>query len=151
MKNTQIWLIQSSSVLLACQKPASIRGFSTRVYYTNNRSIASLWIATRRRAAARAGIVLRLWLLQFLKIKLQGAWIISHRNIVGPPIKQGANEPGPPNLHNAKRNFQKNVAPDCKITNFDQQPQLFNGASMEAITLGFSKVRQLNSPVLTAR
>ena len=51
-----------------------------------------------------------------------------------PPIKQGGNGPGPPNPHNATRNFQKNVAQVWKITNFDRQPALFNGASMEAIT-----------------
>ena len=66
--------------------------------------------------------------------------LLNNLNIVDPeilwdpPIKQGANEPGPSNLHNATRKFQKNVAQDCKITNFDHQPQLFNGASMEAIT-----------------
>jgi hypothetical protein len=30
--------------------------------------------------------------------------------------------------------FQKNVGQVWKITNFDRQPALFNGASMEAIT-----------------
>jgi hypothetical protein len=30
--------------------------------------------------------------------------------------------------------FKKNVAQDCKITIFDRQPSLFNGASMEATT-----------------
>ena len=50
------------------------------------------------------------------------------------PIKQGGNGPGPPNLHNATRNFQKNVAQVWKNTNFDRQPALFNGASMGAIT-----------------
>ena len=45
-------------------------------------------------------------------------------------------QPGPPNLHNATRKIQKNVAPVLvwKITNFDRQPALFDGASMEAIT-----------------
>jgi hypothetical protein len=36
-----------------------------------------------------------------------------------------------------------------KITNFGRQAALFNGASMGAITWGFSEVRQLNSPVRT--
>jgi hypothetical protein len=36
--------------------------------------------------------------------------------------------------HNATRKFQKNVGQVWKITNFDRQPALFNGASMEAIT-----------------
>jgi hypothetical protein len=62
---------------------------------------------------------------------------------VKPTIKQGANGPGSPNLHNATRKFQKtNVAQVWKITNFDRQPALFNGASMEAITKGFSEVHQ---------
>jgi hypothetical protein len=50
------------------------------------------------------------------------------------PIKQGGNGPGPPNLHNATRKFQKNVAQVWKITNFDRQAALFNGVSMVAIT-----------------
>jgi hypothetical protein len=29
---------------------------------------------------------------------------------------------------------KKKVAQDCKITDFDRMPALFNGASMEAIT-----------------
>jgi hypothetical protein len=47
--------------------------------------------------------------------------------------------------------FNKNVEQVSKITNFDRQPALFNGASMEAITWGFSEVRQLISPVWTVR
>ena len=48
-------------------------------------------------------------------------------------------------------NFKKNVAQVVvwKITNFDRQPELFNGTSMGAITQRFSEVRQLNSPVRT--
>jgi hypothetical protein len=34
----------------------------------------------------------------------------------------------------ATRKFQKNVGQVWKITNFDRQPAIFNGASMEAIT-----------------
>jgi hypothetical protein len=33
-----------------------------------------------------------------------------------------------------QENFKKKVAQDCKITNFDRQTALFNGASMGAIT-----------------
>jgi len=33
-----------------------------------------------------------------------------------------------------KENFKKKVVQVWKITNFDRQPALFNGASMEAIT-----------------
>jgi hypothetical protein len=33
-----------------------------------------------------------------------------------------------------QENFKKNVAQVWKITNFDGQPALFNGASMGAIT-----------------
>ena len=51
-----------------------------------------------------------------------------------PLIKQGGNGAGPPNLHSATRNFRKNVKQVWKITNFDHQAALFNGASMEAIT-----------------
>jgi hypothetical protein len=38
---------------------------------------------------------------------------------------------------------KKNVGHVWKITNFDRQTALFNGASMEAITWGFSEVRQM--------
>jgi hypothetical protein len=38
-----------------------------------------------------------------------------------------------------------------QVWNFGHQAALFNGASMEAITKGFSEVGQLNSPVRTAR
>ena len=48
-------------------------------------------------------------------------------------------------------NFKKNVAQVGKITNFGRQSALFNGASMETITYGFSEVRQLNSAVRTVR
>jgi hypothetical protein len=51
-----------------------------------------------------------------------------------PPIKHGANGPRSPNLQNATRKFQKNVAQVWKITIFDRQPALFNGASMGALT-----------------
>ena len=51
----------------------------------------------------------------------------------GAPIKQGANGPGPPALHNTTRKFQKNVVPVWKITNFGRQATLFNGPSMETI------------------
>jgi hypothetical protein len=47
-----------------------------------------------------------------------------------PHIKQGGNGPSLPNPQNATRKFQKNVAQVWKITNFDSQPALFNGASM---------------------
>jgi hypothetical protein len=50
-----------------------------------------------------------------------------------------------------QENFKKNVGQVWKITNFDRQTALFNGASMEAITWGFSEVQQLNSTVWTAR
>jgi hypothetical protein len=46
--------------------------------------------------------------------------------------------------------FKKNIGQVWKITNFDRQTRLFNGASMKAITQGFPEVRQLNSPVGTA-
>jgi hypothetical protein len=49
-------------------------------------------------------------------------------------MKQGGNGPRQPNLRNATRKFQKNVAQVWKITNFDRQPALFNGASMKTIT-----------------
>ena len=49
-----------------------------------------------------------------------------------------------------KENF-KNVAQVWKITNFDRQAALFNGASMRAITYGFSELRQLVSAVRTVR
>jgi hypothetical protein len=48
-------------------------------------------------------------------------------------------------------NFKKKIAEDSPITYFDRQAAIFNGASMEAITLGFSEVQQLNSPVRMAR
>jgi hypothetical protein len=50
------------------------------------------------------------------------------------PTKPGGNGPRTPNLHNATRKFQKNAAQVSKITNFDRQAALFNGASMVAIT-----------------
>jgi hypothetical protein len=53
--------------------------------------------------------------------------------------------PGPPALHDATRKFQKNIVQVWKITNFDRHAALFNGASKEASTSGFSGVRQLNS------
>jgi hypothetical protein len=43
-------------------------------------------------------------------------------------------------------NFKKNVAQVWKITNFDRQTAFFNGASMEAITSGFSE----NDPSLVS-
>jgi hypothetical protein len=49
-----------------------------------------------------------------------------------------------------QENFKKKVAQVWKITNFDRQTAHFNGASMEAITWGFSEVQQLNSAVRTA-
>jgi hypothetical protein len=51
-----------------------------------------------------------------------------------PSIKQGGNGLGPPNLQDATRKFQKNIAQVCKNTIFDRQPALFNGVSMGAIT-----------------
>jgi hypothetical protein len=50
-------------------------------------------------------------------------------------IKQGANGPGPPDLHNATRKFQTNKKSMASIENhkFYRQPALFDGASMEAI------------------
>jgi hypothetical protein len=50
------------------------------------------------------------------------------------PIKQGGNGRGTQNLHNATRKIQKKVVHVRKITNFDRQGALFNGASMGAIT-----------------
>jgi hypothetical protein len=50
-----------------------------------------------------------------------------------------------------QENSKTNVAQVCKNTIFDRQAALFNGASMEAITQGFSKVRQLIAAVRTAR
>jgi hypothetical protein len=51
------------------------------------------------------------------------------------PIEQGTNEPGPPNLHNVTRKFQKKqIVQVWEITNFDRQAALLNGASMEAVT-----------------
>jgi hypothetical protein len=58
------------------------------------------------------------------------AWTFSG----GPHIKYLGNGPEPTNLHNATKTIQKNVVQLWKITNFDRQPGLFNGASMEAIT-----------------
>jgi hypothetical protein len=55
-------------------------------------------------------------------------------NIVVPRIKRGGNGTRPPNLENATRKFQKNVAQVWKITIFDRQTALFNGVSTEAIT-----------------
>jgi hypothetical protein len=49
-----------------------------------------------------------------------------------------------------QENLKKKVVQIWKITNFDGQAALFNGASMEAITSGFSEVRQLNSLLRTA-
>jgi hypothetical protein len=51
-----------------------------------------------------------------------------------PSIKQGGNAPRPPNLKNATRKFQKKVVQVWKITHFDLQTALFNGASIGAIT-----------------
>jgi hypothetical protein len=45
------------------------------------------------------------------------------------PIKQAGNGPGTPIPHNATRKFQKKVVQEWKITNFDRQRALFNGAS----------------------
>jgi hypothetical protein len=61
-----------------------------------------------------------------------------------PPIKHGENGPRPPNLQNATRKFQKKVVQVWKITIFDRQTALFNGASMRAITYGFTEVCQKN-------
>jgi hypothetical protein len=47
--------------------------------------------------------------------------------------------------------FKKKSWASMKITNFDRQAALFNGASMGAITYGFSEVRQLVSAVRTVR
>jgi hypothetical protein len=52
---------------------------------------------------------------------------------VVPPIKQGGNGPRPQNLQNATRKFQKKIVQVWKITMFDRQTALFNGASMGAI------------------
>jgi hypothetical protein len=51
-----------------------------------------------------------------------------------PSIKQGGNGPGPPNLQDATRKLKKKVVQVWKITIFDRQTALFNGASMGAIT-----------------
>jgi hypothetical protein len=48
-----------------------------------------------------------------------------------PPIKQGANGPGPRALHNATRKFQKNVVEVSNIIIFGLAA-LSNDASMEA-------------------
>ena len=69
---------------------------------------------------------------------------------MGTPIKQGANGLGPPAVHNTTRKNQKNVGQVWKITSFDRQTTLFDGATMEEITQGFSEIRQLNSPFGTA-
>jgi hypothetical protein len=53
-------------------------------------------------------------------MKVHDAWIIPQRSIVIPPIKHGKNGPGPPNLHDATRKFQKNVGQVWKITIFDR-------------------------------
>ena len=44
-------------------------------------------------------------------------------------------------MENATRKIKNNVAQVLKITIFDRQIALFNGASMGAITYGFSEVR----------
>jgi hypothetical protein len=49
-----------------------------------------------------------------------------------------------------QENSKKKVVQVWKIKNFDRQPAVFNGASMGAITYGFSEVRQLNSTFRTA-
>jgi hypothetical protein len=64
---------------------------------------------------------------------------------------ENGNGPRPPNLHNATRKNQKNIAKVRNITNFDRQAALFNGASMVAIKYEFSEVCQLNSPARTVR
>jgi hypothetical protein len=56
--------------------------------------------------------------------------------------EQGENGQRPPNPQNATRKFQKNVVQVWKITNYDRQTALFNGASMGAVTLRFSEVRR---------
>jgi hypothetical protein len=56
-----------------------------------------------------------------------------------------------PTQRNKKIPKKKKVAQVLKITNFYRQPALFDGASMGVITLGFSEVRQLNSPVWMVR
>jgi hypothetical protein len=48
-----------------------------------------------------------------------------------------------------QENFKKKVVQVWKITNFDRQPALFNGASMGAITPGFFEVHLLNSTFRT--
>jgi hypothetical protein len=63
-----------------------------------------------------------------------GSRIILQRNIVGPPYQKGGNGPILPNLQNATRKFQKKIVQVWKITIFDRQTALFNGASMGAIT-----------------
>jgi hypothetical protein len=49
-----------------------------------------------------------------------------------------------------QENFKKNIALLWKITNFDRHTELFEGDSMDEITLGCSEVYQLNSPIRTA-
>ena len=61
-------------------------------------------------------------------------YVNSSRSIVGPPVKQGGNGPGPPALHLIIRKFQNDIVQVWKITNFDRQTALFNGASMGEIT-----------------
>jgi hypothetical protein len=43
-----------------------------------------------------------------------------------------------------QENFIKKVVQVWKVTIFDRQTALFNGASMGAITLGFPEVCQMN-------
>jgi hypothetical protein len=55
-------------------------------------------------------------------------YVNSSRSIVGPPVKQGGNGPGPPALHLIIiRKFQNDIVQVWKITNFDRQAALFNG------------------------
>ena len=50
-----------------------------------------------------------------------------------------------------QENFKKNVVQVWKVTNFVRHAALFDDASMEAVTYGFSGVRQLNPTIWTAR
>jgi len=63
-----------------------------------------------------------------------GSWIFPKEVSGYPPIKKNANGAGPPNLHNATREFKKMWGKDGKSKNFDRQAVIFYDDSMEAIT-----------------
>jgi len=60
---------------------------------------------------------------------------ISKKKVPGyPRIKKNANGAGPPNLHNATREFKKMWGKDGKSNFFDRQAVIFYDDPMEAIT-----------------